>query len=78
MLCLQWNFFLDGSNILLNACAKLQYFLQTAKFFRRFLLRLRFSGAYIYGLLTKFVFLCLQMMTQSVKLSSVIVRFTHK
>ena len=78
MLCLQWNFFLDGSNILLNACAKLQYFLQTAKFFRRFLLRQRFSGAYIYGLLTKFVFLCLQMMTQSVKLSSVIVRFTHK
>ena len=37
-----------------------------------------FRGGYIYGLLTKFVFLCLQMMTQSVKLSSVIVRFTHK
>lgn len=65
--------------ILLNACAKLQYFLQMAKFFRRFLLWRRFSGAYIYDLLTKFVFLCLQMMTQSVKkLSSVIVRFTRK
>ena len=49
-----------------------------AKFFRRFLLWRQFSGAYIYGLLTKFVFLCLQMMTQRLKLSSVIVRFTHK